>query len=184
MKILKYISILIFTFLSFNTFILANSAKEINADTKSTLAKFNNEISSGKKFLANSKGYVVFPDINEAGFFLAGKYGEGALVIDGKIKSYHSITAASIGFQMGIQNYSLIIAFTTDKALQDFIHDKDDDWETEVDKKIVMADWTTDDDVDKVDYGSAMVGFAFDSKGMMGKFSMEGTKFETINLGD
>jgi len=182
MRILKYISILIFIYLSFNTFILANSSKEINADTKSTLTKFYNKISSGKKFLENAKGYIVFPDINEAGFFLGGKYGEGALVVNDTIHSYHSITTASIGFQMGIQNYSLIIAFTTDKALQDFIHNKDDNWEREVDKKIVMVNWTTDDDIDEVDYGSAMVGFAFDSKGMMGKFSIEGTKFETINL--
>ena len=184
MKILKYFSVLLLVLISLNSFTMANSAREMNVDTKSTLAKFYHEVPNGKQFLANAKGYVVFPDINEGSFFFGGKYGEGALVIGSKIRSYHSITAASVGFQMGIQNYSLIIAFRTDKALQDFINNKDDDWETEVDKKIVMADWTTDDDVDKVDYGSAMVGFAFDNTGMMGKLSMEGTKFETITLDD
>jgi len=183
MKFLKHFSIFVLL-VSFSTFVMANSAREINVDTKEALSDFYQEVSSGQKFLAKAKGYVVFPDVNEAGFFLGGKYGEGALVIDGKIRSYHSITAASVGFQIGMQNYALIIAFTSDKALQDFINDKYDDWETELDKKIVMADWTTDDDVDEVDYGSAMVGFAFDNKGMMGKFSMEGTKFETINPDD
>ena len=178
MKILKQLSLLII--MTLGTFSLADSSKEINVDSKEALIKFYNEVPNGKKFLANAKGYVIFPDVNEAGFFIGGKYGEGVLVINGEMTSYHSITAASMGFQMGMQTYSLIIAFTSDQALKNFISDNDD-WETEIDTKIIMAEWTTDDDVNEVDYGVSMVGFAFDSTGMMGKLSMEGTKFDSIN---
>ena len=183
MKVLKYFSILVLTVVSFSTIVMANSSREITVDANAALAEFQQETPSTKKLLAHAKGYVIFPDVNEAGFFLGGKYGEGVLIMNDKIQSFHSITAASIGFQMGMQNYSLIIVFKSDEALKNFILD-DNDWESDFDKKFVIADWTADDDVDEVDYGSDMIGFAFDNKGMMGKLSMEGTKFETINPDD
>jgi lipid-binding SYLF domain-containing protein len=183
MKVLKLFSILVLIIISLSTIVLANSSREITVDANTALAEFQKETPSAKKLLGQAKGYVIFPDVNEAGFFVGGKYGEGVLIVNDKIQSFHSITAASIGFQMGIQNYALIIVFTSDEALNNFILD-DDDWESEFDKKFVFADWTADDNVDEVDYGSEMIGFAFDNKGMMGKLSMEGTKFETINPDD
>jgi len=184
MKMMKIIATLIIAAMAFTTLSLAESAREIDTDANEALQKFYHEVPGGEKFLAKAKAYVIFPDINEAGFFFGGKYGEGALRVEGKTKSYHSITSLSVGFQMGIQNYSLVIAFTSDEALKNFILD-DDDWETDFASKIVMAEWTTDDDdIDKVDYGTSMVGFAYDSTGMLGKLSMEGTKFEQINPDD
>jgi len=180
----KILLTLLVTFITLGTFSYANSAREIDVDANEALQKFYHEVPGGEKFLAKAKAYVIFPDINEAGFFFGGKYGEGVLRVQGKSKSFHSITALSVGMQMGIQNYSLVIAFTSDEALKNFILD-DDDWESDFASKIVMAEWTTDsDDVDKVDYGTSMVGFAYDSTGMLGKLSLEGTKFETINPND
>lgn len=180
----KIILTIIVTFITFSSFAFANSSREIDVDANEALQKFYHEVPGGEKFLAKSKAYVVFPDINEAGFFFGGKYGEGVLRVAGKSKSYHSITAVSVGMQMGMQNYSLVLVFTSDEALKNFILDNDD-WETDFTSKIVMAEWTTNsDDVDKVDYGTATVGFAYDSTGMLGKLSMEGTKFESINPDD
>jgi len=180
MKMMKTISVLFIAFMAMTTLTLADSARELDVDANEALQEFYKEVPGGKKFLDRAVAYVVFPDVNEAGFFFGGKYGEGPLRVDGKTKSYHSITGLSAGFHMGVQNYSLIIAFTSHAALKNFILD-DDDWETDVDSKIIMAEWTSDDDdVDKKDFGSSMVGFAFDSAGMMAKLSMEGVKFETI----
>jgi len=184
MKLKKLFSTLCVSLILFSTFGLADSAKEIDSDANEALEQFYHDVSGGKKFLEKAKAYVIFPDINEAGFFFGGKYGEGVLRVNGKSKSYHSITALSVGMQMGIQNYSLVLAFTSDEALKNFILD-DDDWESDFSSKIVMAEWTTDDDdVDKVDYGTSTVGFAYDSTGMLGKLSLEGTKFERINPDD
>jgi len=180
MKLFRLISIALVMIMAYATFSFADSAREIDSDASKALTKFYHEIPAGKKFLEKAKGYVIFPDVKEAGFFFGGKYGEGVLRVNGKSKSFHSITALSMGFHMGIQTYSLIIAFTSDEALKNFILD-DDDWETDMDTKIVMAEWTADDDdVDEKDFGTDMIGFAFDSSGMMGKFAMEGVKFERI----
>ena len=175
---------LIIAFIAFTSLSFADSAREIDADANDALQTFYHDVPGGQKFLEKAKAYVFFPDVNEAGFFFGGKYGEGALRVNGKTKSYHSITALSVGMQIGVENYSLIIAFTSDEALKNFLLD-DDDWESDFSSKIVMAEWTTDDDdVDEVDYGTSMVGFAYDSTGMLGKLSLEGTKFERINPDD
>ena len=179
MKIFKLLLSPLLIWVLFSTLTFANTAKEIISDTNDALATFQKESTHAKELLNNAKGYVVFPDITELGMFVGGKYGEGVLIVNNKIKSFHSITSASIGMTMGVQTYSLIIIFKSDKAIKDFI--VDDDWESDDDKRLVIADWSSEDDLDKVDYGSDMIGFAFDSKGMLGKLSMEGTKFEEID---
>ncbi|MBT8348988.1 MAG: lipid-binding SYLF domain-containing protein [Sulfurovum sp.] len=179
MKLLKTIPLLLAMLLAFSTLTLAeDTAEEIDNDSNEALMVFYKEVNGGKKFLDNAKGYVVFPDVKEAGFFVGGKYGEGALRVNGETSGYYSITSASMGFQMGAQQYSLIIAFTTDQALKIFM--RDDDWETELDLNIALAEYNAEEEADDVDFGSNMVGFVFDSEGMMGNFSFEGTRFERI----
>jgi lipid-binding SYLF domain-containing protein len=152
------------------------SVKELEEDSKEALIEFYQEVSIGKKFLENAKGYVIFPDVKEIGFGMGGKYAEGVLRVGDVSKGYFKMTAASLGFQMGAQQYSLVIAFTSDEALNKFI--TDDSWESDADFNIAMAKWGLDEKADDIDFGSDMVGFVFDTKGMMGNFTMEGTKFE------
>jgi lipid-binding SYLF domain-containing protein len=180
MKLLKTLPLVLAMLLAFtaNSMALDDTAEEIDNDSNEALMVFYKEVKGGKKFLDNAKGYVVFPEVTEGGFFLGGKYGEGALRVNGVTEGYYSITSASMGMQMGVQQYSLIIAFTTDQALKTFM--RDDDWETELDVNIAVAEYNAEEEADDVDFGSNMVGFVFDSKGMMGNFSFEGTKFERI----
>lgn len=179
MNILKTIILLLTMLLAFNTLSMAeDTAREIDDDSNEALIKFYHEVNGGKKYLDNAKAYVVFPEVTEAGFFVGGKYGEGALREGNVTKGYYSITAASLGMQAGAQQYSLIIALTTDEALKTFM--RDDDWESEIDVNIAMAEWNAEEESDDVDFGSGMVGFVFDSKGMMGNFTFEGTRFKRI----
>lgn len=180
MKTLKSIPLLLLMLLAFSTSSMAtvNTVREINDDANEALVTFYHEIHGGKKFLDNAKGYVVFPDILEAGFGIGGKYGEGVLRVAGVSKAYFSITSASLGFQMGAQQYSLVIALVTDEALKSFMHN--DDWDTEFDVNIALAEYNAEEEADDVDFGTNMVGFVFDSTGLMGNFSFEGTKFKRI----
>jgi lipid-binding SYLF domain-containing protein len=168
--------------LSLSTLAMAKTSKTLDHDANMAINKFLKENKSADAFLVKAKAFLVFPSVKEAGFFVGGKYGKGVLRVKRTTKGYYSMTAASIGMQMGAQEYSLIIAFTTDAALNKFLLD-DDEWETEVDGKIAVADWNSKEEID-VEYDDPMVAFVFDSKGLMGSFSMEGTKFETINPDD
>lgn len=180
MKLLRSISFLAVLLLAFSTAATASidTAREIDNDADKALMEFYKEVHGGKRFLDNAKGYVIFPKVREAGFFLGGMYGEGALRINGVTDSYYSITSVSAGFTMGAQEFSLIIAITSDEALKKFM--RDDDWESEIDVNIAVFDYNAEEEADDVDFGSNLVGFVFDSKGMMGNFTFEGTKFERI----
>jgi lipid-binding SYLF domain-containing protein len=180
MKNIKYFSQMLMMLLAFSTLSIASdSARHIDRNSNGALSQFYHEVKGSEAYLQNAKAYLVFPDINEGGFFLGGKYGEGVLRVGGKTKAFYSITSLSAGFQAGIQNYALVIAITSESALNKFL--LDDDWDTEMDVNIAMAEWNSDEELDDIDFGSDLVGFVFDSTGMMGSFSFEGTKFERIN---
>jgi len=159
-----------------------DSKRKINRDADKTLTKFYKEVSGSKRYLERAKGYVVFTDVKEAGFFIGGRYGEGVLRVGGVSKAYYSITSASVGMQMGAQQYSLVIAFTTNAALNKFI--TDDDWDTDIDVNMAVIDWNAEEEADDVDFGTGAIGFILDSKGMMGNFTFEGTEFDRITPKD
>jgi len=175
MRMIKFVlaALVLFTTLS-----IAKSKSSIDNDANKAINKFIEENKGGDAFLVKSKAFLVFPDIKEAGFFFGGKYGEGVLRVGRDTKAYYSIKSASVGMQMGAQQYAMIIAFTSDAALNKFL--LDDDWKTDVDGKIAMAEWNSKEELDEIDFDDDMVAFVFDSTGMMGSFTMEGTKFERI----
>jgi lipid-binding SYLF domain-containing protein len=178
---MKKLRLLLFTLLfALSSVAMAESAREIEKDADETLELFYKEVKGSKAYLHNAKAYLVFPDIKEAGFFMGGKYGEGVLRVKGKSKAYYSITAASVGLQMGMKVYGMVIAFSTDAALNKFLLD-DDEWEADVDGNIAMAEWNSKEELEDVDFGEPMVAFVLDSKGMMGSLTMEGTKFKRIH---
>jgi len=179
MKTFKRITQILLVLLALTNLTFAkDTAKEIEHDANGALSVFYSKVHGGKDYLNRSAGYVIFPNIKEVGMFIGGKYGEGLLRVNYVTKGYYSITSASVGMQIGAQKYSLIIAFTSQKALEKFTND--DKWNTDVDFNVAMADWNNDEKLDSIDLGSGMVGFVFDSTGMMGNFTMEGTRFERI----
>ena len=178
---MRNVKLLLLTiFFTLSSLAMANSAREIEKDADETIKIFYNEVKGSKAFLKKAKAYLIFPDIKEAGFFLGGKYGEGVLRVRGKSKAYYSVTAASVGFQMGMKAYGMIIAFTTDDALNKFLLD-DDEWEADVDGNIAVAEWNSKEELEDTDFGESMVAFVLDYKGMMGSLTMEGTKFKRIH---
>jgi len=179
MKLMKLYSVLLAFLMILTTATMAKSEKALNADANKVINQFIDENKGADPFLVKAKAFLVFPSVKEAGFFVGGKYAEGVLRIGRTTKGYYKMTSASVGMQMGAQKYSLIIAFTTDAALNKFLLSTDD-WDTEVDGKIAIAEWNSEEEIDK-DYKDPMVAFLFNSKGMMGSFTMEGTKFEPFH---
>ena len=60
------------------------------------------------------------PLVTEAGFIYGGAYGRGALRIKDVTVDYYSATKASIGLQIGAQQYAHALFFMTDEALAEF----------------------------------------------------------------
>ena len=68
----------------------------------------------------NARGILYMPVVTEAGLFVGGAYGRGALRINDATVDYYQSTRASIGLQIGAQQYAHALFFMTEQALQDF----------------------------------------------------------------
>jgi lipid-binding SYLF domain-containing protein len=152
---------------------MAVSAESIDAGVENSLNMLKN-INGGKEVLNKSKGMLVFPAVFKAGFGLGGEYGEGALVIDGKITDYYSTAAASIGFQIGAQKKTIIIAFIDKKALNEF--QNSEGWKIGADASVAVVTIGADGSIDTAKTNKPIVAFVFDQKGLMYNLTLEGAK--------
>lgn len=180
MKMIKITALFVSMMITLSTLSLAkSSAEDLNHDANMAINSFIDQVNGGDPFLVKAKAFLVFPEVNEGGMMIGGKYAEGVLRRKRDTLGYYEMMSASIGMQMGAQTYSMIIAFTTDEALDQFLAENDE-WETEVNGKIVVADWNSKEKLDEAKFDGEMIAFVFDSKGLMGSFTMEGTKFKKI----
>jgi len=156
----------------------AKTASEIDTAVDAAIEKFKQEVPGGANFLPKTKGYIVFPSVIKAGLIVGGKYAEGALRIKGHTEHYYDMTAASIGFQAGAQEYSMVIAFLSDAALNNFIHSNG--WEAGVDGSITVSDWGKSKDISSMSFEKPIIAFIYGEKGLMASISIAGTKFRRI----
>jgi lipid-binding SYLF domain-containing protein len=157
----------------------AEPAEVINAKANAALIQFDKEVKGGKEFLSRVKGYIVFPSVIKGGFIVGGEYGEGVLHVNGENQGYYSIASGSVGFQMGLQKTSYIIAFASESALNNFM--KSDGWEAGVDGSIAVAQWGIGKDIGSISFEKPIYAFVFGAKGLMYNLTLEGTKFTKIN---
>ena len=67
-----------------------------------------------------AQGVLYMPLLTEAGFGIGGGFGRGALQVGGATVDYYAATRATIGFQIGAQQYAHALFFMTGAALEDF----------------------------------------------------------------
>jgi lipid-binding SYLF domain-containing protein len=164
--------------LFFTQLTLAQTVQEIDKDVDIAIENFKHNISGGENFLAQAKGYLVLPNVVKAGLIIGGKYGEGALRVNNTTAHYYEMAAASIGLQVGVQKYTMLIAFLSETALNNFI--RSDGWEAGVDGSITISDWGASKDISSISFEKPIVAFIYGEKGLMASVSIAGTKFRRI----
>jgi len=156
----------------------AASAPEIDSDVRATLDKFFYQIRGARDLANKSVGILVFPSVVKAGFGFGGEYGEGALLIRGRTAEYYNTISASIGFQLGVQERSVIIMFMTEPALQQFRSTAG--WKIGVDGSVAIITVGVGGSIDTNKITSPVVGFILDPKGLMYNLTLEGSKITRI----
>jgi len=157
----------------------AASAQEIDIKVDAALERFKDEVNGGATFMKKAEGLLVFPDIIKAGIGIGGEYGEGALRIDGRTVQYYSTAAASIGFQLGAQQKTVILAFLDQQELDEFR--ASDGWEAGVDGSVALIEWGAGKNINTVEIDKPIVGFVFNNKGLMYNLTLEGTKITKLD---
>jgi lipid-binding SYLF domain-containing protein len=164
--------------LSFTNSAMAASAEEIDIKVDGALTEFKQEVTGGAEFLKKAKGVLIFPSVLKGGFVVGAEYGEGALRVDGKSISYYNIASASLGFQIGAQEYAIVMVFLKEDALKKFQGGKG--WEAGVDGSVAIAKWGAGKDINTQNFKDPIVGFVFSNKGLMAGVSLEGSKITKL----
>jgi lipid-binding SYLF domain-containing protein len=71
-------------------------------------------------FAKKGYGYAFFPEITKGGFGVGGARGQGVVYEKGQHIGYADLTQMSVGFQAGLQDYSQLIVFENQAAMDRF----------------------------------------------------------------
>ena len=97
-----------------------NGAAQIDARVDTTRTFLFSTYPGTGDLAARAAGVLYMPLITEAGFGIGGSYGRGALRVGGTTVDYYSATRATVGFQIGAQQYAHALFFMTEAALGQF----------------------------------------------------------------
>lgn len=156
---------------------MAITAKEIDAGVDASFKKFE-RITGSQEVLKKAKGILVFPAVFKAGIGIGGEYGEGALRVHGKTVDYYNTAAASIGFQLGGQKKTIIIAFMQDDAFKSFRDSSG--WKVGVDASVAVIAIGAGGAIDSASINKPIIAFVLDQKGLMYNITLEGAKITKI----
>lgn len=125
-----------------------------------------------------ASGILVMPLVTKAGFGVGGSYGRGALQVDGTTIDYYSATQASIGLQIGAQQYAHVLFFMTRDALFDFRNSPG--WEAGADIEYVANDRGGNLSATTTTSLTPVIAVIFGQAGLILGATVEGTKYTRI----
>ena len=157
----------------------AASARTIDRDARGSLADLYKHTPGAKDLGEKAVGILVFPNIVKGGFIIAGQYGDGALLREGKTVAYYRSLAASYGFQAGIQAFGYVLFFMDEASLKYL--DKSEGFELGVGPSLVVLDAGFGKNMSTTTLQKGVYAFIFDQKGLMGGMGIQGTKITKIN---
>jgi lipid-binding SYLF domain-containing protein len=156
----------------------ASKAPEIDANVDAALAEFRKSVKGADEYLASAKGVLVIPEVRKVGFVIGGQWGEGALRVGGASVEYYKMESGSVGFQAGYQKAQFVFIFLTQEALDNFRASKG--WTGGVETGVTVVDQGIGASADTLKSKSSVVAFIFGREGLMGGYSLKGSKFTKI----
>jgi lipid-binding SYLF domain-containing protein len=157
----------------------ATSGAKIDREANETLHSFVRQTAGARELANKAAGILVFPSVVKAGFGFGGEYGEGLLIVNKRSAGYYNMISASFGFQLGVQERSVIVMFMTKSALDSFYRRAG--WKVGVDGSIAIVTIGIGGSIDSDKVIDPVIGFIFDQKGLMYNLTLEGSKISRID---
>ncbi|MGB3406720.1 MAG: YSC84-related protein [Jannaschia sp.] len=127
---------------------------------------------------SKASGMLVMPLVTEAGFGIGGAFGRGALRVDNVTVDYYSTTNASIGLQIGAQQYAHTLFFMTPAALNNFRASPG--WVAGADLKYAVSSTSGAVSTDTTELLTPVVAVVFGQAGLIAGATLEGQKYNRI----
>ncbi len=126
----------------------------------------------------NAAGVLMMPLVTQAGFGIGGSFGRGALRVGDATIDYYQAVQASVGFQIGAQQFAHILYFMTDEALADFRNSPG--WAAGADLQYALNSEGENISASTTTALSPVVALVFGQAGLIAGATIEGTKYSRI----
>lgn len=153
-------------------------AQKIDTRVDIALDYLHQQIPGSRELREKAAGVLVMPLITQAGFGVGASYGRGALRIDGFTAGYYSAASASLGLQIGAQQYAHALFFMTQEALADFANAQG--WAAGADIKYAVSANAGVLNANTITVMDPVVGIVFGQAGLIAGATLEGTKYTPI----
>ena len=158
-----------------------SASDEANMDSSATWAL--NELYAGnsaaRELGRKAKAVLVFPDVVKGGFMIGGQVGNGVLRRKGRTIGYYNLTAASYGFQAGLQSFGYALFLMNDSAI-DYLNTSAG-WEVGVGPSLVVVDEGMARTMTSTTMRDDVYAFVFGQRGLMAGAGLQGSKISRID---
>jgi lipid-binding SYLF domain-containing protein len=158
----------------------ADKHQSINAGVDPTLARLYTTVNGSHELVSKARGVLVFPSVIQAGFWIGGRYGEGALRVGGQTAGYYSTAGGSFGLQIGGQSKSIVYLFMTQDALERFRNSKG--WAVGADATVAVVKVGANGNIDTSTATAPVQAFVLTNAGLMAGVSLEDTKITRLRI--
>ncbi|WP_102107190.1 YSC84-related protein [Oceaniglobus roseus] len=156
----------------------SNGAATIDARVRSTLDYLYSTYPATRDLRDKSAGMLVMPLVTQAGLGIGGAYGRGALLVADTTVDYYSAAQASVGLQIGAQQYAHVLFFMTNDALYKFRSSPG--YSAGADVQYVANDQGGNLSADTTTSLSPVIAVIFGQAGLLAGATLKGTKYTRI----
>ena len=153
-------------------------------DTRADIAlnRLLSENDAAATLAQSASGILIVPDVVKGGLVVGGATGNGVLRVGGESVDYYNMSAASFGFQAGVQTFSQVLMFMNPESLQKFRDSYG--WEAGVEANVAVVQAGASGDIMVADLlNQDVVGFVFGETGLMAGATIEGSKYTQVGGG-
>lgn len=150
----------------------------IDARVDATRDYLLNRYPGTQDLMNKASGVLYMPLMTEASFGIGGAFGQGALRINNATVDYYAAASASIGFQIGAQQYAHALFFMTPDALGEFRSASG--WELGADARYALPDRGGAIGTDTTTTLAPVIALVFGQSGLIAGASLAGTKYTRI----
>ena len=93
---------------------------QTNEEVQEVIKKYKEGDPGMQGWFRDAYGYAVFPSVGKGGIGIGGAHGKGLVYEQGTLIGKTSLTAVTVGFQLGGQAFSEVIFFKDKGALDEF----------------------------------------------------------------
>ncbi|RWY42939.1 twin-arginine translocation pathway signal [Falsigemmobacter intermedius] len=149
----------------------------IDARVDATRDYLYNRYPGTRDLAMKAVGILYMPLITEAGFGFGAGFGQGALRINDITVDYYSATRATVGFQIGAQQYAHALFFMTEQALGEFRQNHG--WAVGADARYALPDQGGSIGKESTE-NAPVVALVFGQSGLIAGATLAGIKYTRI----